>query len=96
MELILFFVIFVFLLFINCSVAFSMLLCSFAFLLLKDIPLLILPERISAGLFSFPLLAMPFFILAARIMNSAGITGRISICAWPWSGTSGEGWPTST
>jgi tripartite ATP-independent transporter DctM subunit len=77
MELIFFFVIFVFLLFINCSVAFSMLLCSFAFLFMKDIPLLILVERISAGLFSFPLLAMPFFILAARIMNSAGITGRI-------------------
>ena len=77
MELILFFVIFVFLLFINCSVAFSMLLSSFIFLLIKDIPLLILPERISAGLFSFPLLAMPFFILAARIMNSAGITSRI-------------------
>ena len=77
MELTLFFVIFVILLFVNCPVAFSMLLCSFAFILLKDIPLLILPERISAGLFSFPLLAMPFFILAARIMNSAGITGRI-------------------
>ena len=77
MELVIFFVIFVFLLFINCSVAFSMLLCSFVFLLMKDIPLLILVERISAGLFSFPLLAMPFFILAARIMNSAGITGRI-------------------
>ena len=77
MELVIFFVIFVFLLFINCSVAFSMLLCSFVFLFMKDIPLLILVERISAGLFSFPLLAMPFFILAARIMNSAGITGRI-------------------
>lgn len=77
MELALFFIIFVVLLFINCPVAFSMLLCSFAFILLKDIPVLILPERISAGLFSFPLLAMPFFILAARIMNSTGITGRI-------------------
>ncbi len=77
MEVIIFFVTFVALLFLNCSVAFSMLLCSFVFLTLNDIPLLILPERISAGLFSFPLLAMPFFILAARIMNSAGITRRI-------------------
>ncbi len=77
MELAIFFILFILLLFINCSVAFSMLLCSFVFLLMKDIPLLILPERISAGLFSFPLLAMPFFILAARIMNSAGITNRI-------------------
>ncbi len=77
MEIVLFFLIFVALLFLNCSIAFSMLLSSFAFLFFQDIPLLILPERISAGLYSFPLLAMPFFILAARIMNSAGITRRI-------------------
>jgi tripartite ATP-independent transporter DctM subunit len=77
MELLLFFAIFVLLMFLNCSVAFSMLLGSFAFFLIKDIPLLVIPERISAGLFSFPLLAMPFFILAARIMNSAGITRRL-------------------
>ena len=34
------------------------------------------PDRIFAGLDLFPFLAMPFFILAARIMNSAGITGK--------------------
>jgi tripartite ATP-independent transporter DctM subunit len=77
MELLLFFAIFVSLMFLNCSVAFAMLLSSFAFFLIRDIPLLVIPERISAGLFSFPLLAMPFFILAARIMNSAGITRRL-------------------
>lgn len=77
MELLLFFAIFVCLMFLNCPVAFAMLLSSFAFFLLRDIPLLVIPERISAGLFSFPLLAMPFFILAARIMNSAGITRRL-------------------
>ena len=77
MELIIFFSLFLLLLFLNCSVAFSMLLSSFVFIYLRDIPLMILTERISAGLFSFPLLAMPFFILAARIMNSAGITNRI-------------------
>lgn len=77
MALAVFFIGFVVLLFVNCPVAFAMLLSSFAFLWLKGIPFLILPERISAGLNSFPLLAMPFFILAARIMNSAGITRRI-------------------
>jgi len=77
MELIIFFSLFLLLLFLNCSVAFSMLLSSFVFIYIKDIPPMILTERISAGLFSFPLLAMPFFILAARIMNSAGITNRI-------------------
>jgi tripartite ATP-independent transporter DctM subunit len=77
MELLFFFIVFVLLMFLNCSVAFAMLLSSFAFFLIRDIPLLVIPERISAGLFSFPLLAMPFFILAARIMNSAGITRRL-------------------
>ncbi len=77
MELVIFFSLFLILLFLNCSVAFSMLLSSFVFLYIKDIPPMILPERISAGLYSFPLLAMPFFILAAKIMNSAGITNRI-------------------
>ncbi len=77
MEMIIFFSLFLVLMFLNCSVAFSMLLSSFVFIYLKEIPAMILAERISAGLFSFPLLAMPFFILAARIMNSAGITNRI-------------------
>jgi tripartite ATP-independent transporter DctM subunit len=77
MTVIIFFSLFLLLLFLNCSVAFSMLLSSFVFLYISDIPLMILTERISAGLFSFPLLAMPFFILAARIMNTAGITNRI-------------------
>ena len=77
MAVIVFFSLFLLLLFLNCSVAFSMLLSSFVFLYLSDTPLMILTERISAGLFSFPLLAMPFFILAARIMNTAGITNRI-------------------
>jgi tripartite ATP-independent transporter DctM subunit len=77
MPLAVFFIGFVVLLFVNCPVAFAMLLSSFAFLWLKGMPYLILPERISAGLNSFPLLAMPFFILAARLMNSAGITNRI-------------------
>ena len=34
-------------------------------------------HRMFAGLDSFPLLAVPFFILAGNLMNSAGITNRI-------------------
>ena len=30
-----------------------------------------------AGVESFPLLAVPFFILAGNLMNIAGVTGRI-------------------
>ena len=34
-------------------------------------------HRMVGGLDSFPLLAVPFFILAGNLMNSAGITNRI-------------------
>lgn len=72
-----FFLSFVAFIALNVPIAFAMLLSSFGFMLISGTPLLILPERIAAGLNSFPLLAMPLFILAARIMNSTGVTRRI-------------------
>ncbi len=78
MELIFFFGSFLLLLVMRCPVAFSMLLSSFGFMLLKgDISLLIIPERITISLDSFPLLAVPFFIVAGSIMNKVGIARRI-------------------
>jgi len=41
------------------------------------IPLSILPQRVFAGLESFPLLAIPFFILAANIMGKGGLSARL-------------------
>lgn len=40
-------------------------------------PDFVLVHRMIAGIDSFPLLAVPFFILAGNLMNIAGITGRI-------------------
>lgn len=40
-------------------------------------PDFVIIHRMFAGLDSFPLLAVPFFILAGNLMNSAGITNRI-------------------
>src|SRR6187431_3791156 len=40
-------------------------------------PDVILAQRMIAGVESFPLLAVPFFILAGNLMNIAGVTGRI-------------------
>src|SRR5450631_4863762 len=42
-----------------------------------DIPQYVVIHRMFGGLDSFPLLAVPFFILAGNLMNSAGITNRI-------------------
>src|ERR1700740_1243630 len=44
-------------------------------------------HRMAGGIDSFPLLAVPFFILAGNLMNSAGITNRIydfavATCGW--------------
>ena len=42
-----------------------------------NIPPLTLVHRMVGGVDSFPLLAVPFFILAGNLMNSAGVTNRI-------------------
>ena len=59
-------------------VAFAMAAASLAYLLATGIaPDVVLAQRMIAGVESFPLLAVPFFILAGNLMNIAGVTGRI-------------------
>lgn len=41
------------------------------------LPPLVVLHRMASGVESFPLLAIPFFIMAGSLMNSAGITERI-------------------
>ncbi|MBL8288603.1 MAG: TRAP transporter large permease [Rubrivivax sp.] len=42
-----------------------------------DLPAFAVVHRMIGGIDSFPLLAVPFFILAGNLMNNAGITNRI-------------------
>ena len=59
-------------------VAISMATASLLYLVLYGVaPDIIAAQRMIAGVESFPLLAVPFFILAGNLMNSAGVTGRI-------------------
>src|SRR5262245_66632230 len=44
---------------------------------IANIPDFVILHRMAGGIDSFPLLAVPFFILAGNLMNSAGITNRI-------------------
>ncbi len=44
---------------------------------ISGIPDFVVLHRMAGGVDSFPLLAVPFFILAGNLMNSAGITNRI-------------------
>lgn len=47
------------------------------FLIGSDLPIEITTQRMVAGTQSFPLLAVPFFILAGNLMNASGITERL-------------------
>lgn len=59
-------------------VAIAMAVASLAFILATGtVPDVIMAQRMIAGVESFPLLAVPFFILAGNLMNIAGVTGRI-------------------
>src|SRR3546814_18359127 len=60
-------------------VAVSMAGASLFFVLWSgSVPDVVVAQRMIAGVESFPLLAVPFFILAGNLMNIAGITARIS------------------
>src|SRR3978361_479386 len=66
------------------ALAFSSLLYTH---FIANIPDFVTLHRMAVGLDSFPLLAVPFFILAGNLMNSAGITNRIydfavASCGW--------------
>jgi TRAP-type C4-dicarboxylate transport system permease large subunit len=69
---------FLVLMLVGVPVAVSMAVASVAYLVLYGVaPDLIAAQRMIAGVESFPLLAVPFFILAGNLMNIAGVTGRI-------------------
>lgn len=59
-------------------IAFSLLLTSVTLILYKGMPpLIVVSQRLSNSLNSFPLLAIPLFILTAQIMNESGATEKI-------------------
>ncbi len=66
------------LLLIKMPISFSLLASSVLYLSINDISLYAAVLRMAMGIGdSFPLLAVPFFILAGNIMNTGGITERI-------------------
>src|SRR6187399_968048 len=70
----------IFLLFMSSGlpVAIAMAGASLVYILISgSLPPFVVIHRMVSGLDSFPLLAVPFFILAGNLMNNAGITNRI-------------------
>ena len=59
-------------------ISISMGLAAFTGILLRgDIPIEVTAQRFVTGVDSFPLLAVPFFMLAGSLMNTGGITDRL-------------------
>lgn len=52
-------------------------LASLSYIWLNNLPALIVVQQLFDSLDKFPLLAVPFFVLAGNLMNSSGITDRL-------------------
>ncbi|MEP0520152.1 MAG: TRAP transporter large permease [Hyphomicrobiales bacterium] len=62
---------------IGVPVAVTLGLASFAYLSYVGIPVVVMPQKMYAGMDVFVLLSIPGFILAGNLMNMGGITERI-------------------
>lgn len=63
---------------INVPIAVALgLSAAFIFIIHGDIPLLVVIQNMFNGANSFPLLAVPFFILAGKLMETGGISKRL-------------------
>lgn len=71
------FIAFIILLLLGFPIAFSLGIASFVYILFSDIPFIIIPQKMYAGIDVFVLLSIPGFILAGNLMNASGITSRI-------------------
>lgn len=68
-------------------IAFALMVCSMAMMWHMDFfDAQILAQNMLSGADSFPLIAIPFFVLAGEIMNAGGISRRIVNVASAWVG----------
>ena len=58
-------------------VSFSLIFMGMAWLIIEGGTMVSAPQRLIGGIDSFPLLAVPCFILAGVAMNNGGVTDRI-------------------
>jgi C4-dicarboxylate transporter, DctM subunit len=71
------FIVFLVALLLGLPVALALAMSSAVYLLLSGQPLVVVPQKMFAGMDSFVLLCIPGFILAGNLMNGGGITDRI-------------------
>ena len=72
---------------VGLPIAFALLICGAALMVSQgQIDTTILSQKLIEGADSFPLLAIPFFMLAGELMNAGGISKRIVQFALAWVG----------
>jgi len=65
------------LIFLGVPIAFSMAIASLFGILVFDIPVMMLIQKLHSGIDLFPYLAIPFFVLAGSLMETGGISLRL-------------------
>lgn len=73
--------------FIGLPIAFSLIICAISLMYFMDITdVQIITQNMWNGANNFPLLAVPFFMMAGEFMNAGGMTKRIINIAMVWVG----------
>lgn len=70
-------IVFVGLLLFGVPVSFSMLFASLVYIISTGLPISAMLQYTVSGVYSFTLLAIPFFVMAGAFMNQGGITDRL-------------------
>jgi tripartite ATP-independent transporter DctM subunit len=77
---------FFFFIVIRVPVAFALALSSLAVVLQLELPFMSIINQMFTGINSFPLLAVPFFLILGKLMNDGGITERLLRVSDAWVG----------
>jgi tripartite ATP-independent transporter DctM subunit len=62
---------------IGAPISITLGISGLAAILLMDVPFVVVPQKIYTGMNIFPLLCLPFFILAGELMGHGGLTKRL-------------------
>lgn len=77
MSLYIMFGLFFILLLLGTPIGFTLMLSSVSYLLMEGTQLAVIVQKFTSGVNNFTLIAVPFFILAANFMNTAGVTTKL-------------------
>ena len=77
MELMLYFVLLMLLMFSDLPIAIGIGVTATIWIIASGFPLTIIPDKFFSGMDSFVLMAIPFFMVAGEAMNQAGVTKKL-------------------